>query len=678
MKPVCVFVPALWSVACAPAGRVSRVSEAAETTAVRPRATAAESAEPPAADRLVEVVAHSDATCVRTLQGKVACFGGGVTAGDAPEPRDSTTAVRIDVPPSAQIVAGVGFWCSRDADGGRPRCWGANGTSQLGRRTAHDVDFAARPVWGVDESLALAAYGDRACAVLPDAVVWCWGGERLARKVEIEGWSTRIGFAAADTICRQGPLACWEGGQAVKPRRETTSAIAGQATAAFGFAGASFSGTSAYGCAIGTSGDVRCQGGHRSFGATRLDAAGPPIAFAEDELFAVGASHACGGGVDGRIWCAGSNIAGQRGTNPTLHADGEPNYPSVPAVRSVAAGRFHTCVITERDAELWCWGLADLGQIGQRIAAGNKRPQRIDLDYAVTRVLAKGEHTCVEAEDGLHCSGWSGGECGTAGFGPAVAPPGAQQRLDADRLCFSGKDGESRCADSVGTGAKVVDLPAGIEAGGLRCSLDGGRVACRGRHRGRERSALPLEYPLGRGRDYTAILGSWRQLCGVHKTGALTCSPGRDSPRTSAPTTLSARKAKLDPNAAHLDRLALRRDGTIVSIALEEGRIVLSAVVGPQGVRVVATEGNETCAVGSGGELWCWGATGRVRRELEDVDVVGVANGDAHTCAVDNDGGLWCWGDNEHAELGNGAQLCSDGPVNATAAVADALGLGAP
>lgn len=77
-----------------------------------------------------------------------------------------------------------------------------------------------------------------------------------------------------------------------------------------------------------------------------------------------------------------------------------------------------------------------------------------------------------------------------------------------------------------------------------------------------------------------------------------------------------------------------------------------------------------TCAFGSDGGVYCWGAndTGQLGNEeagpsthlptpvqgLSGVTPVALALGDYHACILDDAGKVRCWGDNVHGQLGNG------------------------
>lgn len=74
---------------------------------------------------------------------------------------------------------------------------------------------------------------------------------------------------------------------------------------------------------------------------------------------------------------------------------------------------------------------------------------------------------------------------------------------------------------------------------------------------------------------------------------------------------------------------------------------------------------NHTCAVATGGDMWCWGRNGDgeigdgtkldvpvPNNVLDNVASIGL--GDAHTCAAKADGTAWCWGSNLYGQLGTG------------------------
>jgi alpha-tubulin suppressor-like RCC1 family protein len=98
----------------------------------------------------------------------------------------------------------------------------------------------------------------------------------------------------------------------------------------------------------------------------------------------------------------------------------------------------------------------------------------------------------------------------------------------------------------------------------------------------------------------------------------------------------------------------------------------------------VSAGGGHTCAVRTGGTLWCWGAASGAGRSA-NTDVPGqissgpaadgwssVSAGSEHSCAIRADSTLWCWGRSLDGQLGTGLTgLAQTTPQQVTAPAAD-------
>ena len=93
---------------------------------------------------------------------------------------------------------------------------------------------------------------------------------------------------------------------------------------------------------------------------------------------------------------------------------------------------------------------------------------------------------------------------------------------------------------------------------------------------------------------------------------------------------------------------------------------------------VISVDGGSqhTCAVTSGGGVWCWGynlwgQAGSTPNQGTPLAIggigaaVAVAAGGSHSCALLADGEVWCWGHGYHGQLGSGSFIESNVPVQA-------------
>ena len=102
---------------------------------------------------------------------------------------------------------------------------------------------------------------------------------------------------------------------------------------------------------------------------------------------------------------------------------------------------------------------------------------------------------------------------------------------------------------------------------------------------------------------------------------------------------------------------------------LEPKEIQVGSTLG--GVTAVAAGRHHICAIKTGGDLYCWGlqnhgvlgngqtSGNQPRPQLIEVGgtaggVTAVAGGSSHTCAIKTGGALYCWGSKEHGKVGHG------------------------
>jgi alpha-tubulin suppressor-like RCC1 family protein len=254
---------------------------------------------------------------------------------------------------AVRVSAGNNFTCAL-RESGAVACWGVNTTGQLGIGTI-DPNHSLVPVavTGLDDAVAVSAVGEHACAVREGGTVVCWGRnfegnlgttydytvlEYSATPVDVHGVTGAVDVAAQlDHSCAltgAGGVYCWGRGE-------------------LGQLGTTFAGTSL-----------------------------TPVAALIDDAVAITAGHGftCTVRDTGDVACWGGNHLGTLGTgaqpdDPDLASNTPVTVLNVSDAVSVAAGQWHACAATA-SGEVWCWGLASKGQLGDGRPA-DERPSAV-------------------------------------------------------------------------------------------------------------------------------------------------------------------------------------------------------------------------------------------------------------------------------------------------------------
>lgn len=276
------------------------------------------------------------------------------------------------------------------------------------------------------------------------------------------------------------------------------------------------------------------------------------------DSLAVGRHHACGLTAGGEAWCWGRNESGQLGT-PTsgrCTVDGDPLACAPQPVRAapslafagLSAGGAQSCGVTG-ETRLYCWGSNEAGQLGVGGLGGSTTtPQGVGIGYV--SVAAGGFHTC--ARDGLaNVLCWGGNAYGQLGDGTRLARTapsfvviraGALTAGHRNSCILSpahcwGRGTEGQIGNGVLLDALVpirVDSEASftqLDAGGQHvCGVTGtGRALCWGR--GSEGALGTGELPEAEGRP-VPVAGdrTWARVsaghghsCGVTEDGTALC-----------------------------------------------------------------------------------------------------------------------------------------------------------
>ena len=358
---------------------------------------------------VTQVAAGSSHTCAVTTAGGLKCWGqdtygqlgNDVAMVNKPTPVD-VLGLTLGV---VSVSAGTYHTCAVTTTGGL-KCWGNDDLGQLG----DNATLANKPtpvdVLGLASGVASVSTGHyHTCAVTTSGGLKCWGhdgsgqlGNDVAMvyqptPVDVLGLTAGVARVSAGqrhtcAITTSGGLKCWghdSNGQlgdnaalADKPTPvDVLGLTAGVASVALG---------AAHTCAVTTSGGLKCWGydynGQLGNDADMLDKPTPVDVLGLSSGIAsvsAGTSHTCAVTTAGGLKCWGRDIEGQLGNDASFAIKATPvdvlGFAS--GVARVSAGGFHTCAATTA-GDLKCWGQDDSGQLGND-ASLTKQPTPVDV-----------------------------------------------------------------------------------------------------------------------------------------------------------------------------------------------------------------------------------------------------------------------------------------------------------
>jgi alpha-tubulin suppressor-like RCC1 family protein len=539
---------------------------------------------PPPACAVLGVAAGANFSCAWSNTGKVSCWGdnGNGQLGDGTTVSRSKPA-RIALSNVVEVAAGAVHACARHDDGA-VSCWGDNSVQQLGVADGNagnrSMPLKLRTIENVR---GLAAGGRHTCALRGDGSLWCWGRNNLGQ------------IGDGGTINRDRPTR-------VMSRTNDIKQVAAGDT---------------HTCALIGDGTLACWGGIRTLGLA------PGLLPAQ-----------------------------------TLPA----SIDGLPPSSRLVAGDTHTCALA--DGGVYCFGLSDLGQAGERVAGRTVGPTRITGMDGATDLDAGSTHTCAVVPEAARC--WGGGSFGQLGV----------PRIDS--------------------GASVKPSPAAPWkqiAAGLRhtCALTAvGEVFCWGRAgEGQLGDGAPVLWtapqPLVELRDLTALAAGSEHTCALSRTGLVFCwgrgdygqLASTDVAGSSTPVAVSLPGVAVQISAGGAFTCARLADGDVVcwgrgnrgqiGDGANADRRRATPVMLTEKVVHIATGTDHACAASVTGAVYCWGeaAGGRLGNGMmagmaqnrpllvpNVSDIVQVGAGNAHSCALGRDGQVICWGMSNFGQAG--------------------------
>jgi alpha-tubulin suppressor-like RCC1 family protein len=637
----------------------------------------------------VAIAAGDLHSCALLVGGTVKCWGENASGQIGNNTRtDAFTPVTVlgSLAGVAGIAAGGSHSCARLQDG-KVKCWGEDGSGQIGNNTLLDDALTPQAVGGGLTSVAgIAAGGKHTCAVLATGGIKCWGengswqiGNNAATsmtdvKVPASGVTGVAGAVAVSAggshSCARlgdGTVKCWgENGSWQTGNNAATGADVKLAAAVPGLSGAAAtSGLAAGGshtCVQTSGAGVLCWGSNSSGqigdGSTTsprktpqpVGSLGAASAVVAPVAVAAAEAHSCSQRLNGALACWGRNASGQLGDGTTNSSLTPVNVEDIAGASAVAVGLAHTCAIVPGQA-VECWGDNTHGQLGDGTNNPSTAPVAVrNADdsplVGVTALVAGAHHTCAIASGGVKC--WGRNNSGQLG----TSSPGAES---------------NEAVPVTGLVGTITQIAAGGGTSDHTCARSTtGAVRCWGRNlNGQLGNGGTTDSPTavavsGLGAASTVAVGS-RHTCAV-VSGAVKCWGANFDGQLGDNTT--------DPSS------------TPVPTGLTSAR---SLTAGGD----VDGHGH-SCALLTNNTVWCWGdnAYGQLGDasyidrlvptatvELASISILSA--GASHACAVDTAGVVKCWGRNDDGQLGDGTTNSSNVPVKVGLTTVTAVGAGA-
>jgi alpha-tubulin suppressor-like RCC1 family protein len=597
-------------------------------------------------------------TCLLTDSGGVRCWGynSKKQLGIGTDQFSSETPMDVVGLTSGvkSIAAGSYHTCAVMENGG-VKCWGLNGSGQLGDGTNYKTGNSYRDspvdVIGLTSGAkAVAAGYNHTCAVLIDGSVKCWGANGLLGNGKTEGFSppvTASGLTSGATavtagdfhtcaVMIDGGIKCWGANVLGAPAGTHTIPVD---IDGWHYSAVSISAGSSYTCALTAEGRLYCWGSniHGQLGDGTMDTRATPVPVGVDPRptpaytqsggegrlsfvqISAGYDHTCAVTTYGGVKCWGRNWYGQLGDG----TDDDHNFPMdviglTSGVAAVEAGQYFSCALTNQGG-VQCWGLNSMYQLGDGWFENRATPADVSgLTDGVLAISVGNSHACaLTTSNEVMC--WGRNESGELGDGSS--------------------ENRRKPVAVIGLAAEVEALSAGkaftcviISEGGVKCW--GGRMG----QFGLIGPAVAID------------AGINEHACMITANGGAQCWGSNSNCELG--------------NGTYNYKI--------------ETPVVVTGM--NNGGSSIAAGGMHSCMTTASGRIACWGApwSGQLgTRELSCVvgkpwvyvdgiphGAVSVTAGYRHTCAVMEDGQAKCWGENEYGQLGDGTTETRYTPVN--------------
>jgi alpha-tubulin suppressor-like RCC1 family protein len=388
---------------------------------------------------VMAIAADFEHSCVLASNGGVKCWGYNLH-GQLGDGTLDNRLMPVDViglvSGGAGITAGIYHTCALISGGGA-KCWGENGTGQLGDGVQYQRSMPVDVVGLAGNTAGISAGGSHTCALTASGGVKCWGDNEFGKlgdfsendrstPVDVYGLTSGASSVVASTVhtCALtvgGGARCWGNnaygqlGDGTYRGHPNPVNVIGLASGVTDIALGRY-----HTCAV-ISGEARCWGynynGQLGDGTNNDSTTPVGVAGLDSYVTAIAAGyrHTCAI-VSGGVKCWGSNVWGQLG-------DGTADDSNIPVdvtgldsgVSAIAAGTDFTCTLVSGGVK--CWGNNTKGQLGDGTTENRSTPVNVvGLTSRVTAISTGDSHTCALISDaGAWC--WGNDQAGQLGDG---------------------------------------------------------------------------------------------------------------------------------------------------------------------------------------------------------------------------------------------------------------------